>query len=254
MPEERSTHIQQLRWFAHKAVKHAQHLLTTKRGNQFTPYQLGDKVWLEGTNLAISHSEKKFKPRRYSPFTITEVVSKVAYKLALPSHWKIHSVFHTSLLTPYHKTTMHRPNHHKPPLDIIDSEPEWEVEEILGDRTFGRRKEKQYKIRWKGYSPAHNTWEPASNIHAPELVKAYLRRRQTRDKNPTMSDDDLPVHLNLLAIDPNTTSQPSTPSAPSSVTIFMEMAARAGINVSEETAATITAIQQQEEATTSTIE
>ena len=107
------------------------------------------------------------------------------------------------------------------------------------------------QIRWKGYSLAHDTWEPASNIHAPELVKAYLRRRQTRDKNPTMSNDDLPIHLNLLAMDPNTTSQPSTPPSPSSVTVFMEMAARARINVSEETAATVAAIQQQEEMTAS---
>ena len=76
---------------------------------------------------------------------ITEVVSKVVYKLVLPPHWKIHSVFHASLLTPYHKTTMHGPNHYEPPPEIIDGEPEWEVEEILGDRTFGQREEKQYK-------------------------------------------------------------------------------------------------------------
>ena len=69
-----------------------------------------------------------------------------------------------------------------------------------------------------------------------------------------MSDDDLPVHLNLLTMDPNTTSQPSTPPSPSSVAVFMEMAARAGIDVSEETAATTIAIQQQEEEVIETVE
>ena len=69
-----------------------------------------------------------------------------------------------------------------------------------------------------------------------------------------MSDDDLPVHLNLLTMDPNTTSQPSTPPSPSSVAVFMEMAARAGIDVSEETTATTIAIQQQEEEVVETVE
>ena len=101
---EWSVHIQWLRWLAHKAVKHAQSLLTTRKGKRYTPYQLRDKVWLEGTNLAISHSEKKFKPRRYGPFIITQVISDIVYRLVLPSHWKIHNVFHTSLLTPYHET------------------------------------------------------------------------------------------------------------------------------------------------------
>ena len=69
-----------------------------------------------------------------------------------------------------------------------------------------------------------------------------------------MSDDDLPVHLDLLTMDPNTTSQPSTPPSPSSVAVFMEMAARAGIDVSEETTATTIAIQQQEEEVVETVE
>jgi hypothetical protein len=41
---ERSAHIQRLRWLAHKAVTHAQRLLTTRQGNRFTPYKTGDKV------------------------------------------------------------------------------------------------------------------------------------------------------------------------------------------------------------------
>ena len=30
-----------------------------------------------------------------------------------------------------------------------------------------------YGCRWKGYSEAHNTWEPAANILDPELSLAF---------------------------------------------------------------------------------
>jgi hypothetical protein len=71
--------------------------------------------------------------------------------------WKIHNVFHTSLLTPYNETPAHGPNFLEPPPDLIKGELEWEVEQILGNRTY--RKKKQYLIQWKGYAPAHDSWQ-----------------------------------------------------------------------------------------------
>ena len=41
---------------------------------------------------------------------------------------------------------MHGPNFVEPPPEIIDGEPEWEVEQILVQRQYGRRKEKQYRV------------------------------------------------------------------------------------------------------------
>ena len=180
------------------------------------PYQEGNKVWLKGTNLTISHSTKKFQPHRYRPFTISKVISDVAYRLVLPPHWKIHNVFHASLLTPYHETLIHSPNHLEPPPEIIDGKPEWEVKEIIGARTFGRRKEKQYRVRWKGYSTAHDSWEPVTNIHAPDLIEAFNKQQQPthkRGKRPgarspepparissiTMSNENLPAQVQVLA-------------------------------------------------------
>jgi len=62
-------------------------------------------------------------------------VSKVTYQLRLPSTWKIHNVFHMSLLTPYKETDQHRPNFIEPPPEIVKGEEEWEIEKILKERS-----------------------------------------------------------------------------------------------------------------------
>ena len=70
-------------------------------------------------------------PKQYGPFEVAAQVSKVTCKLQLPPMWKIHDVFHASLLTPYKETSQHGPNFLELPPEIIEGKPEWEVEKIL---------------------------------------------------------------------------------------------------------------------------
>jgi hypothetical protein len=130
----------------------------------FKPYQLGDQVWLDATNLHTTYPSKKLSPKRYGPFTITQIISPVTYKLHLPETWKIHDVFHTLYLSPVSETQEHGENFPRPPPELIEGEKEWEVKQILGMHKFGHNKKTQYRIRWKGYSAAEDTWEPEENI------------------------------------------------------------------------------------------
>ena len=98
-------------------------------------------------NLKRAEGTPKLSPRRYGPFKVAAQISHVAYRLDLPETWKIHNVFHASLLTPYRETAEHGPNYLQPPPDIIDDAPEWEVEKIIKAHTFGRWKKKQYLVR-----------------------------------------------------------------------------------------------------------
>jgi Chromo (CHRromatin Organisation MOdifier) domain len=160
------------------AIRNAQqmllkHALRKKGQCHFHPFVMGQKVWLEGTNLKTSHLTKKFAPKRYGPFPITDVISPVVYRLTLPLSWKIHNVFHVSLLTPYKETEEHGPNFAKPPPELIEEQEEYEVKQVLASRLYGRWKKLQYLICWKGYSHAHDSWVSVDDIHAPDLVQAF---------------------------------------------------------------------------------
>jgi len=87
-------------------------------------------------------------------FKITQKIGQRAYKLELPSAWKIHPVFHVSLLKKVTKDNFDR----KPePIqaEVIDNHEEYEVEEILDTRK--KRKKTEYLVKWKRYGIEENT-------------------------------------------------------------------------------------------------
>jgi chromodomain-containing protein len=137
------------------------------------PYQVGDQVWLEVTHLCLPYQSSKLAPKRHGPFSITKEISLVTYQLCLPAAWNIHDVFHTSLLSLYHKSMEHGPNYSRPPPDLLEGEEEYKVEHIINHQCFGKARTLQYLIKWKGYPDADNTWEPADQVHAPDLTNAY---------------------------------------------------------------------------------
>ena len=183
--EARMQQMKQARQDAKEALKKAADLEVPTR---FEPYQLGDKVWLEGRNLTTTHPTAKLAPRRYGPFTITHVISRTSYQLKLPSQWKIHSVFHATLLTPYKETPLNGSHNKEPAPELINGQPKWEVEQILRVRWYWHQV--QYLIRWKGFSEAHDSWEPAANVHTDKLIQEFYKRypkaiRNTIIQTPT---------------------------------------------------------------------
>ena len=162
--------------------------------DQFHP---NEKVWLEGKNLALPYQMLKLAPRRHGPFLITEQVSPVAYRLALPPTWTVHDVFHTSLLTPYQETDQHGVNHTRPPPDLVDGEEEFKVEAIANHRYHGRNQQLQYLVKWKGYPDADNSWEPVEQIFAPELITRYHQRRPLETNKRTRNQCSLTIRSSL---------------------------------------------------------
>ena len=142
-------------------------------------FKEGDQVWLEGTNLQLSHLSTKLTSKRYGPFKVLKEISPVIFCLKLPSHWTLHNVFHVSLLMAYWEMMEHRINFHEPPPELIEGKAEYKVEHVLNLRCHRKNKWLQFLIQWKGYSTAYNSWEDAEEVHAPELIEEYFQRKQT---------------------------------------------------------------------------
>jgi len=70
-------------------------------------YQVGDLVMLNGHNIKTHRPSKKLDHKNHGLFQIEKILSPLAVRLTLPQKWKMHNVFHVSLLEPY-QTSEHR--------------------------------------------------------------------------------------------------------------------------------------------------
>jgi chromodomain-containing protein len=146
-----------------------------------TSYAIGEKVYLESTNLRTDRPCKKLDDKRHGPFKVKQKVGPASYKLQLPACWPaLYPVFNEQYLSPYQSPCY--PSQQKlppPPPLVIEGEPEYDVEEIRGSRR--RHGKLQYLVHWKGYPREEDTWEPEENvIHAKEKVEKFHHRNLLR--------------------------------------------------------------------------
>ena len=107
------------------------------------------------------------------PFRIIGKINDVAFRLDLPPQLRIHPVFHSSLLEPYHEIPG-RITQPPPPIELEDG-PEYEVVAILDSKIV--RNKINYLGDWLGYSPNERTWEPIENVtNARALLEDFHRR------------------------------------------------------------------------------
>ena len=152
----------------------ARQVMSSRSRRGFKPFTKGDKVWLEARNLKRLIINPKFAPKREGPFTITKVLSPIVYQLRLSKTWKIHPVFHASLLSPYRENEVHSKNFPAPPPDLINREEEYEIEKIIHHR--GTPSSRSFLIRWKGYSAEGDSWVPERDLkNAKSALTTYKK-------------------------------------------------------------------------------
>ena len=155
-----------------------------RRSEQF---QVGDEVVLSTRHLrdaVFTRIPAKLRRRWVGPLKVMAVISPVAYRLDLPQGWQIHPTFHVSHLKRYIRSDTFDRVVEPPPPELVEGEPEYEVEAILRHR--GKGAKRQYLILWKGYPLDEATWEPESHLtHAPEILEEYLRRETSTTQPST---------------------------------------------------------------------
>jgi len=97
----------------------------------------------------------------------------MVFGLELPPQWRIHPVFHASLLDPYQANRIEGRRQLVPePPEIVEGEACYEVEEILDSKIVGKKL--LYYMDWKGYRPEGRTWDPAENLtHTNDAIATY---------------------------------------------------------------------------------
>jgi hypothetical protein len=135
----------------------------TDKGNSVPKFQVGDQVWLLGSHIKSQRPNKKLDHKQYSPFPVTEVIGSHTYWLTLPETMKIHNIVPANLLTPVKKAEEFQCNFTPPPPIITEEgEEQYQVEKLVDWKAEdGMWK---YRVRWEGYGPLDNTWEPASEL------------------------------------------------------------------------------------------
>eukprot|EP00253_Pinus_taeda_P006284 PITA_06284 len=143
------------------------------RKRRFKEYQVGDHVYIriqtKRSTLQWSGCAK-LAPRYCGPFQILARIRPVAYQLALPSHIRVHNVFHVSV-EPEGEVLVE-------PLNIVDRR---EVQ-------LRKRVITQVKVQWRHYGPEEATWEDEElmKITYPALFVAKRHRDGVQSQGEKM--------------------------------------------------------------------
>jgi hypothetical protein len=163
--------------FLHRAQDRMRTQADQRRREQ--RFSRGDQVLLSTEHLSLKNAPiRKLKRRFIGPFFIVRQVGPVAYELDLPSTWRIHNVFHVSLLRPFRTSQWTTPTDGQPEEVEPEDDQPYEVERLLRWRWRGpsSRRHKEFLVLWTGWSIDDASWIPSSNFTYPEELQKMIQR------------------------------------------------------------------------------
>ena len=209
-------HMQSMWAKAKAALQRVAGQMTNSRDSTRRPhkYKVGDWVLLSTKNLRLTGiTAPKLAPRWAGPFQIIALVGGTnpqAVKLALPLHSRVHNVFHVSLTTPFKGEMKGTPTGGQVPISVaepvwVEGDVEYLVERIINHRS--RRKGKnglirEFLVKWDGYGPEMNTWEPEGNLTCDNTIRNLVLDRYLAQHglNPTVLTDNGVVPISTLPL------------------------------------------------------
>ena len=145
-------------------------------------FEVGNEVVVSTRHISVNqHLPSRLRRHWIGPYRVAKVISLVAYRLDLPSAWRIHPVFHISNLKRFQRPREFEREERPPSPIVVDGEEEYELEAILRHKGKGARR--LYLVMWKGYPITEASWEPESHLqNAPLILEDYLHRVGVEDQ------------------------------------------------------------------------
>ena len=167
-------------------------------------YVPSKKVWLNSKYIKTKR-KRKLEAKFFGPFRVLHPIGKQAYKLELPKKWRIHDVFHVSLLE---QDTTRKGRVHEDNLEELDAgdndSGEYEVEAIRDSAVYARESELghlpglYYLVSWKRYPEEENTWEPASAVqHLRKLISSFHKDHPNKPTATSLTINTVPPMARL---------------------------------------------------------
>jgi hypothetical protein len=133
-----------------------------------TEYKFGDKVWVK------SRPETLGSKLEFPWVGPCEVISNPHHDTYEVTHPDGHITINQERMKPYVPPFMGKQVplfYHCPELQIPETENPYNVQEIVKHRT--RDGKRQWRVRWEGYGPKDDTWEPVGHF-LPNYNKPWL--------------------------------------------------------------------------------
>ena len=126
-------------------------------------FVVGDLVLLSTQNLRLKGIPHKLQRKFCGPYKVLEKIGTQAYRLKLPDTWRIHPVFHVSLLKPWRPSIMQQVLG-EVELEDADQPQYFDIEKILWWRwnSKTRQRQREFLVLWQGYPMEDAEWIPAS--------------------------------------------------------------------------------------------
>ena len=139
-------------------------------------FAVGDTVLLSTQNLRLKGIPHKLQRKFCGPYKILERIGAQAYRLKLPDTWRIHPVFHVSLLKQWRPSTVQQvPGEVE--LEDADRPQYFDVEKILRWRWSSKtqRRQREFLVLWQGYPMEDAEWIPASYFSNQDALQEDIQ-------------------------------------------------------------------------------
>nr|BAF99128.1 pol polyprotein [Pyricularia oryzae] len=137
-------------------------------------FTVGDAVYVSKKGFSTEAPTTKLDSQNAGPWTILGEKGH-SFILDTPAWYKGSKLFHASRLRKAATDPLPQQYQKPEPPVEINGEPEWEVEQVLASRLFGRKKTLQYQVSWVGLDPDETWYEARDLKNSPVLLDTFHR-------------------------------------------------------------------------------